>query len=458
MTHGKLRGDHAIVIGGSLAGLMAARVLSDHYARVTMIERDPLHDVAEARKGQPQARHLHGLLAAGLDTLTHYFPDLKRGLEEQGVLFADMGQLMRWYAFGGYRLQHPSGLIGATMSRPLLEWQIRQRVVALPNVQVMDECSVVRLLTEGEPKRVAGVESEARNAGGPRQMLPADLVVDAMGRGSASPKWLTEMGYDAPQATEIKVNVGYATRFYRRSVEDGVELQTLMVSPEPPHDKRGGFVFPVEGDRWIVTLGCWAGDYPPTDEAGFLAYARSLAVPDIYDLISTLEPLSEIQPYRFPANLRRHYEKLAHFPEGYLVMGDAVCSFNPVYGQGMTSAAMQAAVLDRVLHSAPSSGELARRYFKAAAKVVDIPWQLAVGEDFRYRETSGPKAPETDFINRYVARVHRATHSDPVVYDAFLQVMNLLKPPTSLLHPKIMWRVLSNRGGVAHTNVQPLAA
>jgi 2-polyprenyl-6-methoxyphenol hydroxylase-like FAD-dependent oxidoreductase len=217
-------------------------------------------------------------------------------------------------------------------------------------------------------------------------------------------------------------------------------------------------MFPIEGDRWIVTLGCWAGDYPPTDEAGYLDFARSLAAPDIYNLISHIEPLSEILSYRFPSSLRRHYEKLDRFPVGYLVAGDAICSFNPVYGQGMTSAAMQAAALDGVLQTQPTRDLLARHFFKAAAQVVDVPWQLTVGEDFRYPQTEGPKAPGTDFINRYVERVHKATHTDTVVYGAFLQVMNLMKPPTSLMHPKIMWRVLRNKRVTQQSVLEPLPA
>jgi flavin-dependent dehydrogenase len=305
---------------------------------------------------------------------------------------------------------------------------------------------------------VSGVEIDDRaQAGGPVQLY-ADLVVDATGRGSSSPKWLAEMGYTPPQETEIKVGVGYATRIYRRNPDDLIGADLVMISPQPPHDKRGGFMFPIEQDRWIVSLGCWSGDYPPTDEAGYLEYARSLAAPDIYNLISRLEPLSDIVPYRFPSSLRRHYEKLTRFPRGYLVAGDAICSFNPVYGQGMTSAAMQARALDSLLRTQPDPATLAHAFFKQATKVVDIPWQLAVGEDFRYPDTIGPKAPGTDLINRYVTRVHQATHHDPVVYGAFLQVMNLLKPPTSLFHPKIVWRVLRSKPHAQQKTLRPLPA
>jgi hypothetical protein len=266
------------------------------------------------------------------------------------------------------------------------------------------------------------------------------------------------MGYMPPQETEIKVNVCYTTRVYRRGPNDLPEGQLLMITPQPPHDKRSAFVFPIEGDRWLISLGGMAGDVPPTDEAGWSESARSLAIPDVYNMITRLEPLSDIITHRFPASLRRHYEKLTDFPTGYLVVGDAICSFNPVYGQGMTTACLQAAALDDVLQKQPALADLARIFFKQAAKVVDIPWQLAVGEDFRYPETIGPKAPGTDFINGYVERVHKATHNDTVVYSAFLEVMNLKKPPTSLFHPKIVWRVLRNKPNMQQPVLKPVPA
>lgn len=437
-------GAHVIVIGGSMAGMLAARMLSNHFDRVTIVERDPVNDAPEPRKGQPQARHLHGLLARGLDLMTHYFPDLPDALAEQGAIFTDMGAGMRWHACGGDSRQYESGMIGVLMSRPLLEWQIRRRVLALPNVTLRDRCGVIKLLTTTGCNRVTGIVLEDRQQEGQREELLAELVVDASGRGSASPKWLAELGYAPPVQSEIKVSVGYATRLYRRCPGDLTDADLVMVAPEPPYGKRTGLIFPIEGDRWIVTLGGWAGDHPPTDEAGFIDFARTLPAPDVYNMLRRLEPLSDIITHKLPSSLRHHYEKLTRFPAGFLVMGDALCSFNPVYGQGMTSAVMLVSALDELLQERRNWEGLASRFFKRAAKVIDTPWQLAVGEDFRFVETSGPKAPGTDLINRYVTKVHQATHHDTAVYGAFLQVMNLMKPPTSLFHPTIVWRVLSN--------------
>lgn len=441
------KNSHAIVVGGSMAGMLLARVLSDHFEQVTLIERDKLNDIAEARKGQPQARHLHGLLGKGLEIMAHYFPDLPEALRREGAVMGDMGRDMLWHTNGGYRLQFDSGIAGVMASRPLLEWLIRQRVTALANVRIIDESDVKELHTTPDRSRVTGVKILRRTADSREETLDAELVVDASGRGSASPKWLEALGYARPAESSIKIDMSYVTRVYRRRPDDfeAIGANLIMISPEPPQHKRSGFMFPMEGDRWIVTLGGWHNDGALANEQSFLEYARSLPAPDIYKMLLNLEPLGDFLTHKLPSNLRRHYEKLARFPEGYLVVGDAVCSFNPVYGQGMTSAALQVEELDRVLRENPELNGLARRYYPRSARLVDRPWQMAAGEDFRFPETVGPKAPGTDFINAYVARVNRVSQSDPVVYHAFLEVMNLMKPAPSLMQPRIFWRVLRAR-------------
>jgi len=438
----KKNGKQAIVVGASLAGLLATRVLSDHFEQVTLIEHDKINDQPESRKGQPQTRHVHGLLANGLDLLTRYFPDLPDALRTGGGILGDMGTAMRWHAFGGYRLQFESGLSWALVSRPFLEWQIRRRVIARSNVNVVDQCKVAGLVTTSDCSRVTGVRTIHRVENNRDSTLPADLVMNTAGRGTSTIRWLEALGYTPPRENAVKIGVAYTSRIYRRSPGDLIGADMVIVTPDPPRHKRLGIILPMEDDRWNVTLAGWAGDHAPANEAGFLEYARSLPVPDVCDMITRLEPLTDIFTHKFPSSLRRHYEKLTRFPEGYLVMGDAISSFNPVYAQGMTSAAMQAVALDEFLTERGSLEGLWKAFFKRAAKMVDLPWQLAVGEDFRFPETQGKKAFGTDLINAYVAKVHRATHRDPVVYGAFLKVMNLIAPPVSLFHPRILWRVL----------------
>ena len=435
---------HALVIGASMAGLFAARVLSDHFESVTLIERDPINDFPESRKGQAHTRHIHGLLAQGLSIINKYFPGIEEELAEGGAPVADMGEVLHWYQYGDYRKQFKSGLRSITLSRPYLELHIRRRVMGLRNVQLFSPCSVRELITNEDKTQVMGAYVEKRQSEDQAEMLAADLIVDASGRGSSTPKWLETFGYESPREEEVKIRVGYATRIYQRRPNPSTTLQIHMVSPTAPEGKRGAFIFPIEEDRWIVTAGGASGHYPPTDEEDFLEFLRTLPVTDVFDIISHTEPLTDIIPYRYPLSVRRHYEELKRFPDGYLVIGDAVASFNPIYGQGMTSSAMQAEILDETLKQQRGIGGLWQSFFKRIAKVVDIPWQLAVGEDFRYPETEGKKPPFTDLLNAYIAKVHKATHRDTVVYGQFLRVVNLMAPPLSLMSPGIFWRVMKN--------------
>jgi 2-polyprenyl-6-methoxyphenol hydroxylase-like FAD-dependent oxidoreductase len=432
---------HAIVIGCSMAGLLAARALSDSFEKVTILERDPVQPVPESRKGQPQTRHVHGLLAPGLLIFNEYFPGIEAEMVTAGALSGDMAQAFHWHCEGGYRLQFDSGLAGMTMSRPFLEFHIRRRALAVPNITLLDSCSVKALITSPDRRQVQGVLMNRRDEENETETLLADLIVDASGRGSSTPKWLEGLGYERPQETEVKIRVSYATREYRRTIKGPGIIYLEMISPRAPQEKRGAFLFPVEGDRWILTAGSYVGDHIPATEDGLMEYIRNLPASNIYDVISKAEPLSEVLTYKYPSSLRRHYEKLKRFPENYLVMGDAAGSMNPIYGQGMTSAAMQSKVLQRTVQQSDLQG-IWKTYFKEIARVIDIPWQLTVGEDFRYPETEGVKPPFIDLINAYVSKAHRATHRDPVVYKQFLRVMNLMDPPASLMSPAIFWRVL----------------
>ena len=433
----------AIVLGGSMAGLLTARVLADHFDRVTIIERDRLPDEPANRKGAPQGRHGHALLGKGLEVFETFFPGIGDELAAHGALVIDSTEDMAFYALGGYKVRFSSGLMMPLMSRALLEWTVRRRALALPNVVLFDGAEVGALLTTDDHRQVIGVRVQRTGEDTLDEMLRADLVVDATGRGSRSPRWLEQLGYAAPPESHVQVNVGYLSRIYRARPSALGDAKFIYIMPTPPHETRGGGIFPIEGDRWLVTVCGWHGDHATPNDQGFLAFAKSLPTPDIYERIKDAEPLSDPVVHKMPSSQRRHYEAMTRFPEGYLVIGDAICSFNPVYGQGMTSAALQAQALDGCLRDGWLEN-LSGRFFPLAAKVVDIPWTLAVGEDFRYPQTVGPKAPGTDLINWYAAHVHHAGQVDPVVHTAFLRVLNLFDPPTALFHPRVAARVFKH--------------
>lgn len=447
---------HAIVMGGSMAGLLAARILSDHFDRVTLIERDCFPEGAENRKGVPQGRHAHGLLAKGREIISRLFPDLIPAMTAGGASLLDIAADARWYHFGGFKVRFQSGFIGPFMSRPFLEWHVRQRVLALKNLSYIDECDVIALVATGDNSRITGVRITPRAEDAGPATLTADLVVDATGRGSQSPRWLEMLGYGRPEEEIIKVNAGYTSRIYKRRPGDLRDAKAVFILPTPPGEKRMGALFPIEGNRWLVSLGGWLGDHAPADEQGYLEFARSLPAPDIYNVIKQAEPLTDFAIHKFPGNLRRRYEKMAHFPEGYVVTGDAMCSFNPIYGQGMTVSALEAEALDTCLKERRGDlRDLPRRFFKRAAKVVDVAWLLAAGEDFRYPEAEGVRPPGVNLINWYISKVHRLVTRDPEIYRAFLKVMNMTHPPTLMFDPRMVLRVIkrSLTGGRATERV-----
>jgi len=424
----------AIVLGGSMAGLLAARVLSDHFEGVSLIERDALPAFAEQRRGVPQGRHTHGLLASGRSVLEKLFPGISEALLKAGAVAADIVRDSRWF-FEGACLSRPrSGLTGLLMTRPLLEAVVRERVLANPKVVRRDEVAVEELVVDRKSGRVTGVR-----AGG--QTLSGDLVVDATGRGSRSQQWLESLGYEKPVEDIVQVGLGHTTRFFRRKPTD-LNGDKAVVIPPTPKGKRGGVMLAQEGDRWTVTLIAHFGNYAPEDLDGFIAFARTLPAPYIHDVVSRNEPLGEAASARFPASVWRRYELLPRFPPGYLVFGDAICSFNPRYGQGMSVAALQAVELENTLVSGDGDLALAKTFFRRAAKVVAIPWTIAVGNDLRIPETVGRRTAGVKLINWYISKLHKAAHTDPVAALAFHRVGNLLAPPPSIMHPRIAIRVL----------------
>ena len=442
--------NHAIVIGASMAGLLATRVLSDHFKTVTLIERDVLPDSAEHRRGVPQGRHTHGLLASGRQVLDDLFPDFSLEAIEQGGLPGDIVRDCRWFFQGQYLARPTSGLDGLLVSRPFLEQLVRSRVRALPNVTLRQHWQVEGLTTATDVKsgeisvtgiRIAGCE------------LSADLVVDASGRGSRTPQWLTAMGYEPPSEERVEVDLRYTTRLFRR-VPSQLHGDFGVIIPPTPAGKRGGVMIAQEGGRWTATLIGHFGNQAPEDLPGFIEYARTIPHSAIYDVVRSAQPIGDASSARFPASLRRRYERLRRFPRNYLVMGDSVCSFNPIYGQGMSVAALEAMALGAVLSDGvvkEQPRDLSRRFFRRIAQLADIPWSIAVGNDLRMPEATGPRGAAVTAINWYMARLHRAAQNDAALSIAFHRVANLLDPPQSVFRPGIVARVL--RGGLRPRHV-----
>lgn len=427
------RGGRAIVIGASIAGLATARVLSDHFDQVTVIERDRLPEEPVVRRGVPQGRHAHVLLAAGLRLFSDWFPAFTDDLLSGGAVPIRSGDLL-WHQGGDYWRMPESGQPGMSMSQPLLEGTIRRRLVRdRPNVAVVDQTAVDSLIVAGG--RVDGVRCQSTEH-------PADLVVGCTGRNTRFLDHLSEEGFPVPEVSAVHLDMAYGTRLMRRRPDEHVRALTLVVE-DPARGHRFGTVMPVEADRWIVTLGAFHGDVPPTGQAEFEDFARALPSPVPADILTRSEALTPVLTHRMPTSQRRHVERLRHSPAGFVVLGDAICSFNPVYGQGMSAAALQARALGRAVERhGPASPALPGDFYRRAAKVVGVPWRIAAGADFADPRTSGTRPLGTDLLHRYIAKVVQACHTSVPVTRRVLRVQNLLARPGSLMTPATAVRVL----------------
>jgi 2-polyprenyl-6-methoxyphenol hydroxylase-like FAD-dependent oxidoreductase len=426
-----------VVVGASMAGLLAARVLADHADSVIVVDRDVLPAGPEARKGVPQGRHAHGLLPSGERVVADLFPGLLEDLVAAGAQRVTTTD-GRWWQGGGYRIDCPDAPSATFFSRPFLEWGVRRRVEALPNVSFL-RASARRLVAAGD--RVVAVEIEAED--GSQSSLRADLSVDASGRGSIASRWLEELGYAAPAVDQVRIDMAYASGVFTRTPGRVPDRSWYVTIGDMPRSKRFGVAFPIEDDRWIVTVGGCHGDHPPTDADGHLAFVESLPAGDIADVVRNEERLGPLVPHRLPSNQWRHFDALDRHPAGFLALGDSICSFNPVYGQGMSSAAQQAAALAACVgRSGIGDARLWAAFYREAKKVIASPWAIAAGADFVFPETTGPKAPGTDLINRYLAKVAVASQHDVKVATALWDVQGLLAPPPSLLKPSTVVRVL----------------
>ncbi|MPY86803.1 MAG: 2-polyprenyl-6-methoxyphenol hydroxylase-like oxidoreductase [Luteitalea sp.] len=440
-------GQCAVVVGGSVAGLLAARVLAEHFRQVIVIERDALRDAPLVRTGTPQASHAHVLLQRGRRILSELLPGLEEDLLAAGALLLDFAKDVAWLTPAGWGVRYDSELPTLSCSRALLEWAVRRHVVRLTGIHIQSGFRVVRLV-ERQGAVVGVTIRAARCSGDVGQTLDAELVVDASGRGSAAPQWLQALGYPRPSETTVNAFHGYASRIFRAPSDPARDWMGLYLQPKPPSMRRLGILMPIEMGQWHVSLGGAERDYPPTDDEGFLEFARSLRSPILYDAITAAEPVSPIYATRATANRVRHFERLSRGPAAFLVVADAACAFNPVYGQGMTTAAIGALLLREHLRASGSTtvsrAERAwsARFQTRLAAINRVPWMLATGEDCRFKGSEGRRLDlELRVMHRYLDRVVALTTHDPAVRDVLLRTFNLLIPPSRLFHPSILAKV-----------------
>jgi 2-polyprenyl-6-methoxyphenol hydroxylase-like FAD-dependent oxidoreductase len=439
-----LIGREAVVVGAGMAGLPAARALADYFEHVVVLERDTLPPDASPRIGTPQARHTHALLGGGQRALGDLFPGFERALAQAGAVPLRVGLDVRLERPGFDPFpQRDLGWIGYAMSRPLIELTARQRAERHPNITIHTHCRARELVPSPNATAVSGVRFE--NSDGRSETLVADLVVEASGRGNLTLGFLESIGRPLPEETVIGVDITYATAVFAIPNDAPADWAGVMTFDSPAEGGVGGIMLPLERNRWIVTLVGRHGDKPPADREGFLAYAKQLRTSSIYDAIRRAEPLGEIARFGFQASVYRHFDRLGKYPRGLLPFGDAICRFNPVYGQGMSVAAQEASLLHELLQKRlgepdPLAG-LAVAFFAEAATLIETPWALAAVPDLAHPSTEGHRPEDLQQRLEFGDGLNRLAAQDAAVHKLMFEVLHLLKPQSLLREPDLVERV-----------------
>ena len=434
----KMNRHRAVVTGGSIAGKLAARVLSDFFKEVILIEKDKKNNHVISRKGVPQGVQGHVLLKSGEEIIEELFPGIIQELSLNGAKKSDFAGDLFWSHHGTQKVRFASDVLISQQSRPLLEWQIQQRLEKITNITCEFGCRVQTVIFGKDEINRVFIEDED----GSVTELLADLVIDASGAAALHNQWLRDSGYGLPAKTEIKVDLFYASMFYKKFSHEPTDWHSLLLYPNPPEFDRGGMISPIEGNRMLVTLIGYGTKQVPKDIDSFKEYARTLDKPEFYEVIKDELPLSEdVQVYRFPALRRYHFEKLKDFPSGLLVIGDAFCRVDPVFAQGMSLAAMEAKTLRELLMKGFNKKQLTKSYHKNVSRIIDIPWLIALTEDFRFRTTSGRKPAGLPFLQWFVKKVTMACSQNERVYAQFIKVLHLKSHPISLARPVLLARI-----------------
>lgn len=440
-----LIGRQAVVIGAGMGGLTAAGALADRFEQVVVLERDTLPSEPAYRAGTPQARHVHALLLSGQRALSELFPGFDEDLARVGAVPLRAGLDVRSERPGYDPFpQRDLGWFSYAVSRPTIERAVRRRVEGRANITLRQRCRVQEVLATPNGETVTGVRCE--NGDGAGETITADLVVDASGRGALTRALLQSIGRPLPEETTIGIDLGYASCVFAIPDDAATDWKGVMTFGQAPQISRGGLLLPLEGNRWMVTIGGRHGDVPPGDAEGFLTFASELRTPTIYNAIRRAKRLDGVARYGFPESVWRHFERLDVFPRGLLPIGDAICKFNPVYGQGMSVAALEACLLQRLLERLEEDSDpiaaLAPAFFAEVPALLEAPWSVAM-LDFVLPDTRGQRPADFETTLKFGIALTRLAAEDPAVHKLVAEVQNLSRPRSVYRDPALVQRVLA---------------
>ncbi|MBC6973387.1 glutamate synthase [Bacillus sp. Xin] len=436
--------EKAIVIGGSIAGKLAAKALSDFFQEVMILEAGEEWNEKSPRKKVPQTYHPHVLLKGGEGAIEKLFPAIMNQLKEDGGIVNNFTGDLKWHHFGLWKQPFIGELNAVQQSRPMLEWHIQKRMSEVTNITTKYETVVEQLIIDPHRNKISGVKTKCLITG-MKKDLHADLVVDTSGFGSKNIEWLETQGIDVKEE-KVWIQLFYATRVFRLKQNERPDWCNLLISPSFPENPYGAFIQTIEDNHYFVTFSGYANEKAPKTDEELLAFAHKLPAPDVIHFLEQAEPITDIKIHKIPYQVRRRFDLVKNMPEGFLVIGDAHCRFDPVFGQGISVAAMEAEELQMCLKKGKALEKgFTRGFYKRISKIIKTPWEMATTEAFRHPKIKGEKSFIQPFQQWYTKKIYQLSANNPDIYIRLVRVMNLMRSPLHLFHPKVWFAILKTR-------------
>jgi 2-polyprenyl-6-methoxyphenol hydroxylase-like FAD-dependent oxidoreductase len=434
----------AIVIGGSMAGKFAAKALSTSFKEVIILEVGDKWDGKASRKRVPQSDHPHVLLKGGEKAIEELFPTITNELIKAGSIINNFTRDLKWHQFGLWKQPFIGEVHMIQQSRPLLEWHIQKRIDQISNITITYKTLVNGLLVDGKLNKVCGVKVKYLETG-MQEEVHADIVIDASGFGSKSMEWLREYEIEV-QEEKVRIDLFYATKMFQLKENQELDCCNMLMSPSFPENPYGVLIQTIEDNRYFVTFSGYANEKAPQTDDEFYDFAENLSISNVTDFLNKAEGITDIKTYKIPYQVRRRFDLVNNVPEGLLVVGDAQCRFDPVFGQGVSVAAMEAHQLQLLLQSRKQLDKtFTQQFYKKTADIIEIPWDMTTTEISRHPQLKRELTTKQKFQLWYTKQIYRLSASDSDVYIRLVRVMNLIRSPFHLFHPKVLLAVLLNR-------------